>query len=85
MAVIHVGQREALTVSDAAALLEVSPQHVRDLVRRQKLRQLPVDGPILIDRASVADYRQHRGHWNRCGVRGGRAAAERLGVWEGSR
>lgn len=83
MAVMLVGQAEVLTVPDAAQLLEVTPHQVRDLVRRKKLMRRGETAPMLIDRLSVERYRQARGVWNRFNIKGGKAAAKRLRVWEG--
>jgi hypothetical protein len=77
MAVIRVGDSEVVSVSDAAALLEVSEHQVRVLLRRGRLVRRGDVRPALIDRVSVERYKRERGFWPRYGVRGGLPAVAR--------
>ena len=69
-----------LTVREAAALLEVSCDHVRALRRSGVLAGRRDAGPWLVLRAHVYRYQATRGPWRPGGVVGGRAAQIRLGL-----
>lgn len=69
-----------LTVTEAAAVLEVGVDHVRALRRVGTIRGRRDAGPWLVARADVFRYQAVRGPWRPGGVVGGRAAQERLGV-----
>lgn len=69
-----------LTVREAAAVLEVGPDHVRALRRSGVLAGRRDAGPWLVKRSDVFRYQATRGAWRAGGVVGGRAAQERLGV-----
>lgn len=75
-----LGVKVQVSVAVAARLLEVTPQHVRALVRTGQLIGSREAGPLVIDQESVLAYKGSRGVWNRYGVAGGHQAMERMGL-----
>lgn len=77
---LTLGLRLMMSVSAAAKLLEVTPQHVRALWRRGSIQGSREAGSLVLDQESVLEYRKRRGVWNRYGVVGGNQALQRMGM-----
>lgn len=78
-----LGMAIQVSVKRAAELLEVSPQHVRYLVRTGKIKGSREAGPLVVDLDTVLKYKGTRGVWQPHGVAGGKSALKRMGLTYG--